>query len=47
MQSFNISDLNFLFQVFCQFGTVLDVELVDEAECAYITFQDFFQAWYA
>ena len=33
--------------MFGQFGRVLDVELFDEDESAYVTFQDFFEAWYA
>lgn len=36
-----------LYEVFGQFGRVVDVELFDENECAQVTFQDFFEAWYA
>lgn len=34
-------------EVFSGFGRVTDVELSDTDECAYITFQDFFEAWFA
>ena len=34
-------------EVFGGFGRVEDVELSDSDECAYITFHDFFDAWYA
>ena len=39
--------LIFSFQVFGGFGRVVDVELSDSDECAYITFHDFFEAWFA
>ena len=34
-------------EVFGQFGRVVDVDLDDSGECAYVTFQDFGAAWYA